>query len=55
MKLEDKLVEIFVKCDDFYKEFEKFLSTKGLGEVDPLKKNSPLKIAVCLQVRLCPS
>ncbi len=26
----DKLVEIFVKCDDFYKEFEKFLQNKGL-------------------------
>jgi hypothetical protein len=33
---EDKLVEIFVKCDDFYKEFEKFLSDKGLN--DPIKK-----------------
>jgi len=31
-----KLVEIFVRCDDFYKEFEKFLSAKGLN--DPLKK-----------------
>jgi hypothetical protein len=34
---EIKLVEIFVSCDDFYKEFEKFLSDKGLDE-DPLKK-----------------
>jgi hypothetical protein len=34
---EHKLVEIFVRCDDFYKEFEKFLSDKGLGD-DPLKK-----------------
>jgi hypothetical protein len=34
---DSKLVEIFVKCDDFYKEFEKFLSDKGLDE-DPLKK-----------------
>jgi len=33
---EHKLVEIFVRCDDFYKEFEKFLSAKGLN--DPLKK-----------------
>jgi hypothetical protein len=33
---DDKLVEIFVRCDDFYKEFEKFLSSKGLN--DPLKK-----------------
>lgn len=39
----DKLVEIFVKCDDFYKEFEKFLMDKGLE--DPLKKNSPHKTA----------
>lgn len=31
-----KLVEIFVGCDDFYKEFEKFLTTKGLE--CPLKK-----------------
>jgi len=33
---ETKLVEIFVKCDDFYKEFFKFLSSKGLN--DPIKK-----------------
>lgn len=33
---EDKLVEIFVRCDDFYKEFEKFVSSKGLEA--PLKK-----------------
>jgi len=33
---ETKLVEIFVKCDDFYKEFEKFLSSMGLN--DPIKK-----------------
>ena len=33
---ETKLVGIFVKCDDFYKEFEKFLSSVGLN--DPLKK-----------------
>jgi hypothetical protein len=32
----DKLVEIFVKCDDFYQEFEKFLHTKGINY--PLKK-----------------
>jgi hypothetical protein len=31
-----KLVEIFVRCDDFYKEFERFLLAKGLS--DPLKK-----------------
>jgi hypothetical protein len=46
---ETKLVEIFVKCDDFYKEFEKFLSSKGLS--DPLKKNSLLKTADCHQAR----
>ena len=46
---DDKLVEIFVKCDDFYKEFEKFLSSKGL--TDPLKKNSLLKTANCVQAR----
>lgn len=40
MKDIDKLVEIFVKCDDFHKEFEKFLSARSV--VDPLKKNSPL-------------
>jgi hypothetical protein len=33
---ETKLVEIFVKCDDFYKEFEGFLSSVGLN--DPIKK-----------------
>jgi len=32
----DKLVEIFVKCDDFYQEFEKFLHDKGINY--PLKK-----------------
>jgi hypothetical protein len=31
-----KLIEIFVNGDDFYKEYEKFLSTKGLE--CPLKK-----------------
>ncbi len=31
-----KLVEIFVRCDDFYKEFEKFLENKGIE--CPLKK-----------------
>ena len=40
---DSKLVEIFVKCDDFYKEFEKFLSDKGLGE-DPLKKTLVWKL-----------
>ena len=37
LMIEHKLVEIFVSCDDFYKEFEKFLSDKGLDD-DPLKK-----------------
>jgi hypothetical protein len=46
---ETKLVEIFVKCDDFYKEFEEFLLTKGL--TDPLKKNSLLKTAGSIQAR----
>ena len=32
----DKLVEIFVKCDDVYQEFEKFLHDKGINY--PLKK-----------------
>ena len=44
MKLDDKLVEIFVKCDDFYKEFEKFLANKGLQEIDPLKKTLVSKL-----------
>lgn len=37
----DKLVEIFVRCDDFYQEFESFLNTRSV--VDPLKKLSSLK------------
>jgi IS5 family transposase len=28
----DKLVEIFVRCDDFYKHFEKFLQAKAIQE-----------------------
>jgi len=32
----DKLVEIFVRCDDFYQEFEQFLNNKGIE--NPLKK-----------------
>ena len=40
---EHKLVEIFVSCDDFYKEFEKFLSDKGLDD-DPLKKTLVFKL-----------
>jgi hypothetical protein len=41
---EHKLVEIFVKCDDFYKEYEKFLSAKGLDQ-DPLKKTVVCKLS----------
>lgn len=37
----DKLVEIFVKCDDFYQEFEQFLSARS---IDPLKKTLCLKM-----------
>lgn len=44
MDTTDKLVEIFVKCDDFYKEFEKFLMDKGLE--DPLKKTHLTKLQV---------
>ena len=36
MKHIDKLVEIFVKCDDFYKDYEAFLDSKGLD--NPIKK-----------------
>lgn len=36
MKHMDKLVEIFVKCDDFYKDFEAYLNEQGLQ--DPIKK-----------------
>ena len=32
----DKLVEIFVKCDDFYQDYEKYLSTHAI--IDPIKK-----------------
>lgn len=35
----DKLVEIFVKCDDFYQEFEKFPKDKGINY--PLKNSLP--------------
>jgi hypothetical protein len=49
MNYTDKLVEIFVQSDDFYKEFNKFLTTKGLQ--DPLKKNSLRKTATCHPVR----
>jgi len=30
MKYIEKLVEIFVKRDDFYKDFESFVESKGL-------------------------
>jgi hypothetical protein len=36
MKHIDKLVEIFVKCDDFYKDFGDFMDSKGLQ--NPIKK-----------------
>ena len=36
MKHSDKLVEIFVKCDDFYKDFGDFMDSKGLQ--NPIKK-----------------
>ena len=36
MKHIDKLVEIFVKCDDFYKDYEDFMDSKGLH--NPIKK-----------------
>jgi hypothetical protein len=36
MKHIEKLVEIFVKCDDFYKDFESFVDSKGLE--NPIKK-----------------
>jgi hypothetical protein len=38
MKNIDKLVEIFVRCDDFYQEFHQFLTARSVE--DPLKKNS---------------
>ncbi len=43
----DKLVEIFVKCDDFYQEFEKFLHDKGINF--PLKKTRFSKPAALTQ------
>lgn len=36
MKHIEKLVEIFVKCDDFHKDFESYLENQGLQ--DPIKK-----------------
>lgn len=38
----DKLVEIFVKCDDFYQEFDRFLSARSIS--DPLKKTLLFKM-----------
>jgi len=32
----EKLIEIFVNCDDFYKEYNKFLTLRSIE--DPLKK-----------------
>jgi hypothetical protein len=43
----DKLVEIFVKCDDFYQEFEKFLNYKGITL--PLKKTVLSKLPTVTQ------
>ena len=43
----DKLVEIFVKCDDFYQEFEKFLNDKGINY--PLKKTVRSKLPALTQ------
>lgn len=37
----DKLVEIFVRTDDFYKDFEKFLQQNRLQ--DPIKKTRFIK------------
>ena len=47
MKHIDKLVEIFVKCDDFYQEFEKFLNDKGIDY--PLKKTALSKMSTLAQ------
>jgi hypothetical protein len=47
MKHNDKLVEIFVKCDDFYREFEKFLNDKGINY--PLKKTVLSKLSTLFQ------
>jgi hypothetical protein len=43
----DKLVEIFVRCDDFYQEFEKFLNNKGINY--PLKKTLVSKLPTLTQ------
>jgi hypothetical protein len=42
MNYTDTLIEIFVACDDFYKEFDQFLAGKGLQ--DPLKKSEAKKL-----------
>ena len=49
MNHNDKLVEIFVRCDDFYQEFEKFLQDKGISY--PIKKNAVLKTVDCHRVK----
>ena len=41
MKHSDKLVEIFVKCDDFYKDFGDFMDSKGLQ--NPIIKLTSMK------------
>jgi len=47
MEHTDKLVEIFVRCDDFYQEFEKFLHDKGIDY--PLKKTLFSKLPTLTQ------
>ena len=36
MNITDKLVEIFIKCDDFCKEYEAYILKYGI--VEPIKK-----------------
>jgi hypothetical protein len=45
MKDINKLVEIFVKCDDFHRQYEKFLSARSV--IDPLKKLASMEWALC--------
>lgn len=47
MNYTDKLVEIFVRCDDFYQEFKKFLQHKGISF--PLKKTLCSKLPTLTQ------
>lgn len=43
----DKLVEIFVKCDDFYKQFEKFMHSKAVQEpmINPASAASKCRLS----------